>query len=379
MKTNPNRLRRIIPVIMAVLVLLSGPACSVTLFDWPDINYTPDTPTPAVPTATPLTTTQVTFHAILPAALGPSETLSIRILDEVTGLGFNYSEYAMQARDALNYAVSIPLTLNSVVKYRYVRKGGSEVQETNAANQPIRYRLHSIISSTETTDLVAGWSDRPSNGLTGSVQGTAINSQNGAAIPNLLVSAGGIQAITDSAGRFILQGLPVGTHNVVGYSMDGNYTTFEQGATVAQGLATPVEVRVAPVMLAPVVFTVHVPENTQPGASVRMAGNLLQLGNTFSDLRGGLSVIADHMPVMNRSAEGIYNYTTNLPVGAHIEYKYTLGDGFWNAERTSNGSFELRQFIVPPTGMTIEDQVVTWQSRSSGPISFEVTVPPNTP
>ena len=379
MKTHLHPLRKITPIILAVLVLFSGPACAITLFKWPEINYTPQPPTPAIPTTTPLPTIQATFHAALQTALAPNETLSLRILDEVTGLGFNYTDYPMQARDTFNYAVTIPLTINSVVKYRYVRRGGSEMQETNTANQPIRYRLHVIVGSGETTDLIAGWPDRPSDGVTGSVQGTAINSDNGTGIPNLLVCAGGIQAITDSAGRFVLQGLPVGTHNVTGYAMDGSYTTFEQGATVAQGLATPVEVRVQPAVLVPVTFTVHVPRNTQPGAPVRIAGNLLQLGNTFADLRGGLSAIADRMPIMNYVAEGLYNYTIYLPVGTDVQYKYTLGDGFWNAERTSNGSFEVRQVIVPPNGLAVEEEVVTWESGSSAPISFEVTVPPETP
>jgi hypothetical protein len=364
---------------MAFLVLVSGPACAITLFKLPEINLTPELPTPAVPTSTPLPMTEVVFHAILPSALAPNETLLLRVLDEVTGLGFNYADYPMQPQDALNYSANIPIPLNSVVKYRYVRRAGAELQETDTSNQPIRYRMHYAISSTGTTDLIAGWLDRPSNSLTGSIQGTAINAQSGTAIPNLLVSAGGIQAITDSSGRFVLPGLPVGTHNVVGYAMDGSFAIFEQGATVAQGLATPVEIRIAPVMLAPVIFTVHVPQNTQPGAPVRIAGNLSQLGNTFTELRGGLSVIADHMPVMNYTASGIYTYTMNLPVGTHIEYKYTLGDGFWNAERESNGAFETREIIVPPNGISLEDQVIKWESGSSAPISFEVSVPPETP
>lgn len=379
MKNKPDRLRKLALFSLAALVLFSGPACAVTLFQWPGGNTTPQPPTPALPTATPLPTTQVIFHAALPAPLAPNETLSLRVLDEVTGLGFNYTDYPMQARDALNYAASLPLAINSVVKYRYVRMGGSETQETSAYNQPIRYRLFSVIGPGETTDLIAAWPDRPFNGATGSVQGTAINTDSGTAIPNLLVSAGGIQAITDSAGRFILQGLPVGTHNVIGYAMDGGYATFQQGATVAQGLATPVEVRVKAAALVPVTFTVHVPKNTQPGAPVRIAGNLLQLGSTFADLRGGLSVVADRMPSMNYVAEGLYNYTLYLPVGADVRYKYTLGDGIWNAERKSDGGFEVRQMIVPPNGAVLEEEVVTWQSGSSAPISFEVTVPPDTP
>jgi hypothetical protein len=378
-KTNPNRLRKIALVSLAALVLFSGPACAITLFKLPGGNYTPEPPTPAIPTAIPLPTTQVTFHAALSAALAPNETLSLRILDEVTGLGFNHADYPMQPRDALNYTATIPLAINSVVKYRYVRLGGSEAHETSAVNQPIRYRLHSIVGPGETIDLIAGWSDRPFGGATGSVQGTAINTDSGTAIPNLLVTAGGIHAVTDSAGRFILQGLTVGTHNVVGYAMDGGYTTFEQGATVAQGLATPVEVRVRPTVLVPVTFTVHVPKDTQPGAPVRIAGNLLQLGNTFADLRGGLSVVTDRMSTLNYVTEGVYSNTIYLPVGADVQYKYTLGDGLWNAERNANGGFVVRHIIVPPNGAVFEEEVIKWESGHSAPISFEVTVPPETP
>jgi hypothetical protein len=124
---------------------------------------------------------------------------------------------------------------------------------------------------------------------------------------------------------------------------------------------------------------VHVPANTQPGAPVRLAGNLLQLGNTFADLRGGLSVVADRMPIMNYVAEGLYNYTLYLPVGADIRYKYTLGDGIWNAEHKSDGGFLVRQLIVPQNGAVLEEVIATWKAGSSAPITFEVTVPPDTP
>jgi hypothetical protein len=63
-----------------------------------------------------------------------------------------------------------------------------------------------------------------------------------------------------------------------------------------------------------------------------MAGNLLQFGNTFSDLRGGLSTVADRMPVLTPLPDGRYSVSLFLPAGAHLEYKYTLGDGFWNSE-----------------------------------------------
>jgi hypothetical protein len=205
MKTNSRFARKTVLLFMAALVLFSGPACAITLIKWPGgIGSTPEAPTPALSTATPLPMAQVIFHAALPAPLAPNETLSLRVLDEVSGLGFNYTDYPMSARDALNYVATLPLAVNSVVKYRYIRIGGNEAQEYIAFNQPIRYRLYYAIGPSEVTDLIAAWPDRPFNGATGSVQGSAVNADSGTAIPNLLVSAGGIQAITDSAGRFVL-------------------------------------------------------------------------------------------------------------------------------------------------------------------------------
>ncbi len=40
-----------------------------------------------------------------------------------------------------------------------------------------------------------------------------------------------------------------------------------------------------PAQLVNIIFTVSVPDSTQKGVPLRLAGNLLQLGNTFSDLQ----------------------------------------------------------------------------------------------
>ncbi|MBV6395522.1 MAG: hypothetical protein HFACDABA_01098 [Anaerolineales bacterium] len=375
-------IRKFALLVFCGIFLLSGAACKFSLFDWPagnGNNHTPQPPTPALPTPTPLPQAQVTFHVVLPAPLAPTESLALRVLDEVTGLGFNYTDHPLQARDALNYSAVLPFPVNSVLKYRYVRTGGPGTPEYNALNQPLRYRVYFVSGASETTDIIAAWPDRPFSGQVGAMQGTVTNADNAAPIAGLMVSAGGIQALTDSAGRFNLQGLPAGTHNLVAFALDGSYSTFQQGATVAAGLTTPVLVGVRPAPLAPVTFMVHVPDHTLEGAPLRMAGNLLQFGNTFADLRGGLSVIAERMPQMNAAGPRMFTYTVNLPVGADLRYKYTLGDGLWNAEHKGDGRFNLRQLIIPAGGAVIEETVETWKSSAAAPISFEVVVPANTP
>ena len=118
---------------------------------------------------------------------------------------------------------------------------------------------------------------------------------------------------------------------------------------------------------------------TVPGVPVRIAGNILQLGNTFADLQGGVSTNTDRMPIMNLQADGRYSVTLGLPAGAHIQYKYTLGDGFWNAEHKADGQWNLREFVVPAQDTTIQDSVATWSAGDSAPILFEVSVPSVTP
>ncbi len=82
----------------------------------------------------------------------------------------------------------------------------------------------------------------------------------------------------------------------------------------------------------------------------------LQLGNTFADLQGGVSTNTDRMPIMNLQADGRYSITLGLPAGAYIQYKYTLGDGFWNAEHKADGQWNLREFVVPAQDTTLQDQ-----------------------
>jgi hypothetical protein len=228
-------------------------------------------------------------------------------------------------------------------------------------------------------DTVSSWSDKPVATLSGNIEGRVLNADTGAPIPDIMVTAGGTPILTDSAGRFRIVGLRGGTHNLVAYALDGMYQTFQQGATVAENQTTPVEIKVKAAQLVNVIFTVSVPQGTQTGVPIRIAGNLLQLGNTFSDLRGGLSTVADRMPPMTPLPDGRYSVSLFLPVGADIEYKYTLGDGFWNAEFTSAGQYLTRRFIVPPTNTSIEDGVQSWQAGPNAPILFQVTVPQNTP
>ena len=362
------------------ILLLSGLACTTSLLQLPSIPAGPtEVPTTVIPSPTPQPRAQTTFTAVLPEPLAPGESLTMNVMDEATGLALNATTYPMQAKDNLTYTATLPLPLNAVIKYRYIRQTSVPISEDTANNTPIRYRLYYVAGQGEVQDMIGSWSDKNTVRPLGGIQGRVLNTDTGAPIPNVLVTAGGVQAITDSAGDFNLQGLPVGTHNLVAYAMDGAYQPFQQGAVVAANLNTSVEIHARAAPLVKITFNVAAPTDTVQGAPIRIAGNLLELGNTFADLDGGLSAAADRMPIMSLQPDGHYSATISLPVGAYVQYKYTLGDGFWNAEHKSTGEFVLRELIVPAQDTLIQDTIETWRAGASSPILFQVTVPSTTP
>jgi len=194
----------------------------------------------------------------------------------------------------------------------------------------------------------------------------------------VLVTAGGVQAHTTANGSFLLSGLPPGVHNLVAYALDGRYQIGQQGAQVASQANTEAILELTPREYVDTTFVVEVPRGT-PKGSVRLAGNLYQLGNTFGNFTGGMNTLPARMPTLTQIDETHYGIILSLPVGAEIRYKYTLGDGFWNAEHKENGEFRVRRFLVPEEPIQREDTVVSWTAGEKGPITFDLTTPSHTP
>src|SRR5688572_578424 len=380
MRSRPLFSRRILFLIL--ILALASQACAISLLEWPDLFPTagPTTPSgPTGPTPTPLPRAEVTFTVRLPEPLPANEILIVSVLDEVTGLALNPVDYQMTMVDAITYTAKLAIPDRAMLKYRYVRRGAARVNEDTNSDANIRYRMLHVVGPTQVIDTLNSWADRPMSTVSGNIFGTVLNADTGVPIPEILVTAGGVQTLTDSAGRFQLLGLRGGTHNFVASALDGAFQTFQQGATVAENQSTPVNVSLKAAQLVNVIFSVSVPAGTDTSMPLRLAGNLLQLGNTFSDLRGGLSTVADRMPVLSLQPDGKYTVSLFLPAGADIEYKYTLGDGFWNSEFTSTGQYVTRHLIVPTQNTTVQDVVESWQTGPNAPILFDVTVPPDTP
>lgn len=369
------------PVLYFILILaLAGQACNFDLLELPlPWQGSPTQTAPAGAPPTPLPRAEVKITVQVPEPLQPGEMLALSVLDEVTGLGLNNVDYQMDPVDSITYSATFPIPDQAVIKYRYLRRGAAATVEDTNADAGIRYRLIYVNGNTQVVDTVSSWTDKPVNTLSGSISGTVLNADSGAPLAEIMVTAGGVQTLTDSAGRFALTGLRGGSHNLVAYALDGTYQTFQQGAQVEGNKGTPVEIRMKPAQMVNVNFVVSVPASTQRNVPIRIAGSLLQFGNTFADLGGGLSTVADRMPVMTQQPDGRYSASLFLPAGAHLSYKYTLGDGFWNSEFNTAGQYVVRNLIVPAQNTTVTDAVQSWQAGPNAPITFEVTVPQETP
>lgn len=335
--------------------------------------------TPMVTQASPLQFAEVIFTVEVPQQTPTGQKIYLDILDDVTGLGLNPLRYTLGAIDQNHYAVHIPIPLGSIVKYRFSREGNPPAIEFTAAGEQVRYRMFYVSGPSEILDYVSAWNDMPYEGPVGRIEGKVTDISSDLPIPNVMISAGGASTITASDGSYLLEGMSLGTHNIVAYSLDGTYNLYQQGAVVAAESATPAPIRLTASTYVNVSFIVKSPANSVDGVPVRMVGNIYSLGNTFADLDGGVNNIAARAPLLTFVEDGYYTITLHLPVGLDLRYKYTLGDGFWNAEHSSDGTFTVRQLIIPDHDTVIEDQVETWNYGNSAPVTFSVIVPENTP
>jgi hypothetical protein len=320
-----------------------------------------------------------TFRVALPTPLQPGDSLYLSVLDEISGLALNPTRHLMQAEDPQHFFVILPFELNTVLKYRYSREGERYAEEHTSDGRMVRYRMLRVDGPGVVQDVVSRWTDTAFIGPMGRINGQARDALSGQPIPNLLINAGGASCLTTSDGKFLLEGLPPGTHHLVAYALDGSYQLFQQGAVVVADSTTPAPLELYPAKMVKVEFIVSVPAETIPAVPVRFAGSLYQLGNTFGDLRGGVSLMATRMPILEPRSDGRYSITLELPVGEDLRYKYTLGDGFWNAEHYRNGGTRVRRLVVPDQETTIEETIATWSNGPTAPITFDITVPDSTP
>jgi hypothetical protein len=205
------------------------------------------TEVPAVPE------TLITFRVEVPPNTPAEGLVYLSLLDEVTGLALNTQINAMEPLPPTEegapqaYLLTLPFRIGSVLTYRYERQVGDiRVAEHLSDGSPVRYRMYYVQGQGLVEDVISRWTDTGFESPSGRIMGTAIDADTGSPIPNLLVTAGGAQTLTAADGSFVLEVVPPGTHNLVGYALDGSYQTFQQGARVAEKSTTPAELKLQP-------------------------------------------------------------------------------------------------------------------------------------
>lgn len=324
-----------------------------------------------------LTYTEVEFILEIPKPV--QNEIIFELIDDITGIEINPTRYVMEKSDDNHYKLILPVRVPSIIKYRFYKNNGLPIYETNAVNQVIEYRMAYINSPATINNKLTNWTDEQYAHNYGRISGQAINSKTNSPIPNALVVVGGMHSYTNSLGNFIIEYLPPGKHNLTIMSTDGEYQTFQQEAIIGEGLTTPATIGMQASKFVNISFMVNPPEDTPDQAPMRILGNTYQLGNVFGNIYNGTSIAPARAPKLTTLPDGNYTITMSLPSGFDLRYKYSLGDGFWNAELNSENNFVVRQIIVPEQDTIINDFIQDWKSTDTQGVEFIVNVPENTP
>jgi hypothetical protein len=332
------------------------------------------------PPTTPAPVAEVEF-VMRPAATPPSgSSFVLRLLDEVSGLGNNPTDLSLTAEADGTWRARLTPPVGSVLRYRYRRTAPTGSDEYNAIGEPVRYRLAMVTGSLGINDIVAAWEDSAYTGPAGRITGLLTDAGSGLPLQDILVTAAGSMTFTDGRGAFRLEHLAPGLHNFAALDPTGAHQPIQQGAVVAADSATPVTLTLTPAAPVQASFEVTLPSDTPAGAIVRVIGNVRGMGNSFSDLPGGQNVDVNRsLPLVMVDATHYLGLTT-LYAGTDLEYKYTLGDGFWNAEHSAKGEPLTRRLIVPSQeAVRLIDTVSTWHASTGDSLTFRVAAPSTTP
>jgi hypothetical protein len=359
------------------LLLALAVACTGLPFPVPRLVFDTPTPIPMGPTPTPLASNIVTFNVRVPANTPAGSAPGVQIIDEVGGTRL---VVPLVNTGGVNWSGGTLAPAGAVLRYKYVRTLPAFQEEVNAARQPVPFRLLLAgAGNTTADDAVAAWTDTPFAGDTGAIVGTVRNSNTNNGVMGVMVEAGGKTTLTAWDGTYALHDLPVGAQRVTILAPDGALRPAQNVVTVAKGQAAALDLSSPDPNLVHVTFIVRPPPNTEPVAPVRLAGNVSQMGDTFTLDANGSAIAAARLPTLIKLADGRWGTQVALYEGTVLNYKYTLGDGAWNGELDSAGNRRLRQIIIPASDMTIEDSIDAWHVGISSSVIFEAAAPVNTP
>ncbi|MEJ2758625.1 MAG: hypothetical protein P8046_09115, partial [Anaerolineales bacterium] len=148
---------------------------------------------------------QIIFSITSLRPLAADDAVELVILDEVTGLPFNEEHIPMIKRDNGLLQVSYQAPVGTVVTYRYEKltSNGARIPEVTVSGDQVRLRRYHVAAPAALTETIAGWEDDlPDPSAVGSITGQITTADLGFPVKDMLVTAGGIQTITDADGNF---------------------------------------------------------------------------------------------------------------------------------------------------------------------------------
>ena len=304
--------------------------------------------------------------------------IALDLLDDLSGYHDNIRRYPMKDIGDNRFEVSVLLDNQFDVRYRYTMISPAEVPETNLYGKTVDFRMAIVEPDLTVSDTVFNWANSNLGLAIGHLNGFMIDHQTQAGIPDMMINIAGMKTFTDMTGYFSFEKIPVGEYNLVAYAVDGHYPPLQQMTVIAEGQTTKIDISLQPLKKVTVHFQVT-PSSETVGVPIRLAGNFVGLGAHYGSDFITSGSAASLMPLLDQVDSDIYTIDLELYAGSAFKYRYTLGDGYVNAERSDERVLVTRQFIVPSKSTSVKDSIITWGVDESLPFTIQVEAPVNTP
>ena len=317
---------------------------------------------------------EIEFNVYLAEPLQPGDELMLAKLDLVTGGMIAPKFFQLIKIDELHYLGIIPKTETDTLRYKYIKVGSVQVNEAFPWGRG-DYRVLLSTNASSVNDFIYGWGNSVVEPQNANLAGRVLSSQGDAPINGALVQIQGRTAKTDIFGRYEIPGLPEGTYFVYFSSPDDSFEAFQQLATLEADNVTVADVWLNEIEKKTITFYVDISPDQLPANDVYVIGDLHQLGFRTNSY-GESSIDPKAIIKMDKVSETRYQAVVEVPLRSIFEYKYSIGDGFWGAERNKDGEIFTRSFTANSNSEPILDKIEQWGGDSK---RIEVVLPANTP